>query len=100
MCASVEGVEDPDWPAPVLNAELAHSAVSRSSYVRRVWKRQVWAVLHQQLGSGGHRVLLALGEVAPPLPELIGVFDFPGHDLSIFLHGIDTMVMTGCLYLR
>ena len=46
--------------------------------------RQVGAVLHQQLDSGGHCVLLALRESLPPPPELVRVLDLPGYVCSIF----------------
>ena len=80
----IEGVEDPDGPASTLRSKLAHSPVARSPYVRGIGVRQIGAVLHKQLDSGGHGVLLTLRKFLPPLSKLVRVLDLPSHGDIIF----------------
>ena len=54
------------------------------SDVRGVGVRKVRTVLHQQSDSGGHCILLAVRELLPPSPELVGVLDIPRHGHTIF----------------
>ena len=49
--------------------------------------RQVRAILHEQLDPRRNGVLLVHGQAMPPLSELVGLLNFPGHESIVFLSG-------------
>ena len=76
----VEGVENPVWPAPILNPELPHVPVPGSGDLARLGERELGASLLQEPDYDVDGILFFSIECDPPPLELIRVLYVPGHD--------------------
>jgi Uma2 family endonuclease len=63
----------------VLDSQLAHVAVSGRRNARRVWKRQRWPVLHEQLHDATDAYLFFIVEILEPAGEFVGARNLPCH---------------------
>ena len=68
-----------DGTSAALHARLTHMRVFRAGDPRRVRKRQLGAVLHQQQSRSRDVILLGLAQAAIPLSEFVCVLDAPIH---------------------
>src|ERR1022692_174990 len=67
----------------MLNAQLPHVRVARRLDPRRMRHLQGRTNLLKESNAEVHALLLGGGQAIPPLTELIGELDFPGHALSM-----------------
>jgi hypothetical protein len=79
----VEGVQGTQRPAAMLRAKFPHVTVLRSFDATAVRETQRRAMHFEQTHGGGQRFLLLFGLAAPPVAELIGVFDFSCHGVTV-----------------
>lgn len=87
----IERVECAERLAAALRAQLSHSPVARSLYLRAMRKAQCRSKFSEQSNRMSNVILLAFGQGVPPRAELVREFDFPSHSL---LCCIKTMLST------